>query len=67
MLQLVLFLAIAVFLTAGFATASDVRNQPTIAATAMKDAYCGDEIPTGFKVERYARVWEHNTLAPRTQ
>jgi len=28
--------------------------------TVANDAHAGEEIPTGFKLERYARVWEHN-------
>jgi hypothetical protein len=57
---LVLFLAVALLPTAKFTTASDSRNQPTLAATVTKDRYSGDGISTGFKVERYAQVWEHN-------
>ena len=60
MLPLVLFLAVAIFPTAKFTTASDSRNQPTIITTVTKDGYSGDGISTGFELERYAQVWEHN-------
>jgi hypothetical protein len=60
MLLLIVLLAGAIFPTTKFGIASDGRNQPAIAATAGKDVYSGEQIPTGFKLERYARVWEHN-------
>jgi len=55
--RLLLFLAVVIFPTVKITTATDARTQP---ATAANDAHAGAEIPTGFKVERYARVWERN-------
>jgi len=60
---LLLFLAVVIFPTVKTATGTDARSQPATAATVahdMHDVHAGGEIPTGFKLERYARVWEHN-------
>ena len=54
---LVLLLVVVIFPAVKIATATDARSQP---ATVANDAHAGEEIPTGFKLERYARVWEHN-------
>jgi hypothetical protein len=54
---LVLLLVVVIFPALKIATATDARSQP---ATVANDAHAGEEIPTGFKLERYARVWEHN-------
>ena len=56
--RLFLFLAVVIFPTLRTATATDARSQPASAATVTNDTHAGAEIPTGFKVERYARVWE---------
>lgn len=53
---LLLFLAIVIFPAVKIATALDAGSQP---ATVTNHA-SGDEIPVGFKLERYDRVWEHN-------
>jgi hypothetical protein len=55
--RLLLFLAVAIFPTLKTASAADGRGQP---ATVANDAHAGAEIPTGFKLERYAPVWERN-------
>src|SRR5271165_1477837 len=55
--RLLLFLAVVIFPTLKTANATDARSKP---ATVANDAHAGAEIPTGFKLERYARVWERN-------
>jgi hypothetical protein len=55
--RLLLFLAVVIFPTLKPANATDARSKP---APAANDAHAGAEIPTGFKLERYARVWERN-------
>src|SRR5271166_254509 len=55
--RLLLFLAVVIFPTLKTANAADARSKP---ATVANDAHDGAEIPTGFKLERYARVWERN-------
>ena len=54
---LLLFLAVVIFPTVKITTATDVRSQPSAVAN---DPLADAEIPAGFKLERYARVWEHN-------
>jgi len=54
--RLLLFLAVVIFPTLKTANATDPRSKP---ATVAND---GAEIPTGFKLERYARVWERIRL-----
>jgi hypothetical protein len=63
--RLLLFLAVVIFPTLKTASATDTRSKP---APAANDAHAGAEIPTGFKLERYARVWERNpfTLVTHT-
>lgn len=73
LLQLLALLAVTNFPPSKSATASDARNQSTIAATAAEDEYSGEQIPAGFKLERYAWMWEHNpfflvkSAAPQVQ
>jgi hypothetical protein len=55
--RLLLFLAVVIFPTLKTANATDARSKP---ATVANDAHAGAKIPTGFKLERYARVWERN-------
>lgn len=52
-----LFLAVFTLPIVGIATATDARNQP---ATVAHDAHADEEIPAGFKLGRYAPVWERN-------
>ena len=47
-------MAVVLFSIVKITTATDARSQPANHVSASK------EIPTGFKIERYARVWEHN-------
>jgi hypothetical protein len=49
--------AMVIFQTPKSATATDVRGEP---ATGAKDVLVDQEIPNGFKVDRYAKVWERN-------
>jgi hypothetical protein len=60
---LLLFLAVVIFPTVKIATATNARSQPASAVTVANDPNAGEEIPTGFKLERYARVWEHNPFS----
>jgi hypothetical protein len=55
--RLLLFLAVVIFPTVKITTATDVRSQPSAVAN---DPLADAEIPAGFKLERYARVWERN-------
>jgi hypothetical protein len=52
--RLLLSLALVIFTSVKIVTATDARSQPATVGNA------GEEIPAGFKIERYARVWEHN-------
>jgi hypothetical protein len=54
---LLLFLAVVILPAVQIATATDARSQ---AVTVKNDAHASEEIPTGFKLERYVRVWERN-------
>ena len=62
--------AAVVYPTTKSATATDAKSQPV---TAAKDVYYEKEIPIGFKLERYAGVWERNPFilvtadAPKAQ
>ncbi len=57
----ILLLVVLILPTVQAATAIDARSQPAIATNLLTDAHAaGEEIPTGFKLERYASVWEHN-------
>jgi hypothetical protein len=60
LLQLLALLAVSNFPPSESATASDTKKRPTIATTAAKGDYSGEQIPVGFKLERYAGMWEHN-------
>jgi hypothetical protein len=55
--RLLLFLAVVIFPTAKIAIATDAGSQSQAGGNG---AHAGDGIPTGFKLERYAGVWEHN-------
>ena len=55
--RLLFILAVVVFPGIKIATATDARSQPAITAP---DPHPDGEIPTGFKLERYASVWERN-------
>jgi hypothetical protein len=55
--RLLLLVAVVVLPTLKTANATDARSQP---ASVANDAHTGAKIPTGFKLERYARVWERN-------
>jgi len=67
---LFIVLAAVVYLTTKSATATDAKSQPVASA---KDVYHEKEIPIGFKLERYAGVWERNPFilvtvdAPKAQ
>jgi hypothetical protein len=52
--RLVLSLALVIFASVKIVTATDARSQPATVG------HADEEIPAGFKLERYARVWEHN-------
>jgi hypothetical protein len=53
--RLLLFSAAVMFTAMEIATAKDAGTQLATVVT-----HAGEEIPTGFTVERYTRVWEHN-------
>jgi hypothetical protein len=55
--RLLFLLAVVVLPTTKSATAMDAKSQPMTAPT---DAHHDKEIPIGFKLERYTRVWERN-------
>jgi hypothetical protein len=54
---LLLFLAVVIFPAAKMAIATDAGSPP---ATAGNGAHAGEEVPVGFKLERYVGLWEHN-------
>jgi hypothetical protein len=55
----VLFLALLIFSTAKVALTAEAMSPVATDRTVASDP-SSEQIPTGFKVERYARVWEHN-------
>jgi hypothetical protein len=55
--RLLLFLAVVIFPAAKIAIATDAGSQP---AAGGNGAHAGKEVPVGFKLERYVRLWEHN-------
>jgi hypothetical protein len=55
-----LFLALVFSPTSKFAIAAEATSQVAPNSPVSNDPPSGEGIPTGFKVERYVRVWEHN-------
>jgi hypothetical protein len=58
--QSVFFLALVILPTVKIAVAAEAMSQVAPDRSVSSDPRSGKGIPTGFKIERYARVWEHN-------
>jgi hypothetical protein len=50
----------AVFLSAGVSAVADDGRRTPAAPSLASGVHGGEDIPTGFEVERYSRLWEHN-------
>jgi hypothetical protein len=65
-LALLLLAVPVIFATARWVAAADEPSRITADGTLATEGYDGQEIPVGFKVERYAQLWQHNPFTVET-